>query len=397
MTETLKNGCVQEAEDSLAASVLRLRARSPFIGTLALFAKRTITRAVPTAATDGKTLYFNPDFTDRLSSAEMDGLLAHELLHAALRHPGRLRGRDPFRWNVAADVVVNGMIASEDGLELPAGGIRETELERHEAEEVYDLLGKNERMKPYEKYRQRYFEDLLPCPPGCDPGPMNGEDAAELKAHWDSALRQAATLQRMNGRGNLSAGLARVMAELDLPELDWRALLWRYLVRTPVDYGEYDRRHLWNRQYVEGLAGEKLRVFACIDTSGSIDQGELSQFLSEVRGILAGYAHVQVSLYYCDAAVDGPHDLSSVGDEIPPPKGGGGTSFCPFFEAVADETDPFGESVAVYLTDGFGEFPENPPSQDVLWVVTPGGLPNEGFPFGQVTRMTNSQQRLQQA
>ena len=138
------------------------------------------------------------------------------------------------------------------------------------------------------------------------------------------------------------------------------------------------------------MEGESVRVFVCIDTSGSIDQGELNRFLAEVRGILAGYAHVVVTLYYCDAALDGPHELASVSDDLPPPRGGGGTSFIPFLGAIQEESDPFGKSVAVYLTDGYGDFPEKPPPLDVLWVVTSGGLPNESFPFGQVARMAQS-------
>jgi predicted metal-dependent peptidase len=43
--------------------------------------------------------------------------------------------------------------------------------------------------------------------------------------------------------------------------------------------------------------------------------------------------------------------------------------------------------VAVYLTDGFGEFPDAVPHYPVLWVVTPGGLPSGGFPFGETARM----------
>jgi predicted metal-dependent peptidase len=70
-------------------------------------------------------------------------------------------------------------------------------------------------------------------------------------------------------------------------------------------------------------------------------------------------------------------------------KGGGGTDFRPFFEASAGgEPSRFGhERLAVYLTDGHGVFPKRPPRRPVLWVVTPGGVVDAKFPFGEVVRM----------
>jgi predicted metal-dependent peptidase len=43
--------------------------------------------------------------------------------------------------------------------------------------------------------------------------------------------------------------------------------------------------------------------------------------------------------------------------------------------------------MAVYLTDRFGSFPPKAPHFPTLWVVTPGGFPNDKFPFGETARM----------
>jgi predicted metal-dependent peptidase len=72
---------------------------------------------------------------------------------------------------------------------------------------------------------------------------------------------------------------------------------------------------------------------------------------------------------------------------VPPPVGGGGTSFRPFFERLAAERDSWIATVAVYLTDGYGEFPSAAPSDPLLWVVTPGGLDLSRFPFGEAVRL----------
>ena len=87
-----------------------------------------------------------------------------------------------------------------------------------------------------------------------------------------------------------------------------------------------------------------------------------------------------------DAQCHGPFRLSAHG-EIPQPIGGGGTGFRPFFEAVERNHNPHQNGVCVYLTDGFGDFPAQPPTLSVLWVVTPGGRNFEVFPSGETTRL----------
>ena len=52
----------------ISASLLRLRMRSPFFATLALFAKFIPTPNIPTAATDGKDIFYNPDFLQSLTT-----------------------------------------------------------------------------------------------------------------------------------------------------------------------------------------------------------------------------------------------------------------------------------------------------------------------------------------
>src|SRR5215472_9466882 len=124
----------------ITATILQLRSRSPFFATLALFARTILTETVPTAATDGRDLFFNVAFWNKLTPPQRLGLLAHEVLHAALLHVRRRGPRDPLLWNIAADIVVNGIILSQLGFELPAGHVRVQKLEHLSVEEVYHLL-----------------------------------------------------------------------------------------------------------------------------------------------------------------------------------------------------------------------------------------------------------------
>jgi predicted metal-dependent peptidase len=381
----------QDTARMVSAALLRICDRSTFFATLALFARVDISARVPTAATDGRDIFVNPEFFGALTAAEQDGLLLHEVLHAALLHVPRRGSRDPRLWNVAADIVVNGMIAN-DGYSLPAGALRDTQKEHLSTEEIYDLIVQNAQQvgpAPWSDLLDaRPGDSSLPADggmPGDDPGDAQSRRAA-LESYWRDAQQQARMVAESSLVGTLPAGLARELGSLSEARIDWRSYLWRYLVQTPNDFTGFDRRFVGQGLYLESLAGESVHVHVAVDTSGSVDQRALDLFLSEVRAILHAYPHLRCDLYYADSALHGPFPLTP-GGPVPPPIGGGGTSFRPFFERLETERDGWTATVAVYLTDGYGDFPSAAPSDPVLWVVTPGGLDLSGFPFGEAVRL----------
>ena len=377
-----------EIEKIISASLLRLQIKSPFFATLALFTSIRATAVFPTAATDGKDIFINPEFARSLSSPELDGLLLHEVLHAALLHVIRRGQRDSLLWNIAADIVINGMIAKERDFELPKSSIRDLQLEQLSVEEAYEFLIKNTTVYSFS------IADLLESPPSDCSGTNEGEGGslyqakqAALEAHWHNALQQAVVVARSsNSQGSIPAGMQRELGSLTKAQLDWRSYLWRYLVQTPTDFSGFDRRFIGRKLYLEALEGESVQVFVAVDTSGSISGEQMRMFLSEVWGILNAYPHLICELYYADAEAYGPYPLEP-NREIPRPVGGGGTSFIPFFKKIEINRDWSTVGLCVYLTDGYGIFPPEPPPMPVLWVVTPGGLGLEYFPFGEAVRL----------
>jgi predicted metal-dependent peptidase len=362
----------------ISAAIIQLRLRSPFFATLALFARIIPTPQYETAATDGRDIFISPKFWRGLTTAERLGLLAHEVLHAALLHVPRRGVRDPLLWNIAADIVVNGAIMAQEGFALPATPIRSQKLEHLSVEEIYHLLKEQPDLR---KMLRLLFADLLEGPGKLSPG-----EYAELEQYWGQALQQAKTLVEVLGQGTVPAGLLREITHLSPSQLDWRSYLWRFLVQTPTDFEGFDRRFVGQGLYLDALAGEKLRVFLAVDTSGSVGGKEMAHFLGEVRAILGAYPHLQATLYYADAACYGPYELTTDSD-LPKPRGGGGTDFRPFFETIERELDGSQQGVCVYLTDGYGTFPPNAPSLPVLWVLSPGGLSVGSVPFGEAVRL----------
>ncbi len=371
----------------LSASLLRITDKSAFFAALALHARIEASREIPTAATDGDAVFINPEFWNTLSSAEQDGVLLHEVLHAALLHVSRRAGRDPKIWNLAADVVVNGMILKE-GWTLPEKRIREPRFEHLAVEEVYEKLLREANVLP------PLDADLLEDAPsdvsekrgGARKGEGSKKSRKASDGFWKNAIEQAQLVAKSNRVGDLPAGILRELKSATRTQLDWRSYLWRYLTQTPTDFTNFDRRFVGRGMYLDTIDGESVRVLVCVDTSGSVDEGELQIFLGEVVGILRAYPHLECELFFADAEVHGPFPLK-VGAPFPKPMGGGGTDFRPFFTRIASHRFLANQTVAIYLTDGYGTFPERAPRCPVLWVVPAGGLEMEKFPFGEAVRL----------
>lgn len=105
--------------------------------------------------------------------------------------------------------------------------------------------------------------------------------------------------------------------------------------------------------------------------------------MAEVSGILEEVKPKELHICWCDSKLhrtdicDNPGDLNEIRRKGAP--GGGGTDFRPVFEYI--EENDLRPDALVYLTDGYGDFPERRPNYDVLWgsiLKTP-----EQYPFGE--------------
>jgi predicted metal-dependent peptidase len=370
-----------------------------------MFANFISSQSIPCAATDGRDIYLNPEFISSLPSEQQDGAILHEILHAALLHPLRLKEREPKLWNIAADIVVNGMISQQQGFDLPPGGLRDENLEHLSVEAVYEIL----RSTGTDRFDLAYPDLLTGTADNGVTETTSGNGAPparrlsqhqdslaerlhqrartlELTAYWKQALQHATASDTTSRWGKLALGIERELESSLAPQLDWRSYLWRYLVRTPTDFQGFDRRFIGRGLYLEALENESVRVYVAIDTSGSVSDSTLQLFIDEVKGIIGAYPHLVGNLYYVDRDAYGPYPLTN-DSPLPSPQGGGGTSFVAFFDRVAQTCDEHTQSICIYLTDGYGEFPIVAPSIPTLWVVTPTGLDLAQFPFGEAVRL----------
>lgn len=350
------------AELQIVRARTNLILQQPFFGALALRLKCIEDNTQETAYTDGRVIGYNADFVNKLSISKIIGLIAHEVMHPAFLHHVRRGARKPGKWNIACDYAINNILVKA-GFDLPEKGCIDPKYDNMSAEEIYSLLPDD-------------FDGpgANPDPGGCgavrDGPATTASQIMEEEAEWKTALAQAAHVAKQQGK--LPAGIDRMMEDLFEPQIPWRAVLQRFATEKAPDeitWSRCNRRFIGAGIYLPTRSNPNIMdsFVGVIDTSGSIGDKELREFMSEFEGIRNQMRPTTTYLMYCDAAVAavdefGPDDPLTVN-----PKGGGGTDFRPPFEWLAERG--ITPSVLVYLTDGYGSFPDQEADFPVMWCI----------------------------
>ena len=385
-------------EEIIQKCILQVRRECSFFGSLMLFAQIEKSKNLPTAATDGRKIFFNEEFLNSLSSQEQNALMLHEVLHMALLHVTRRQSRDPHIWNIAADIVVNDLIERNTSFPLPEGAIIDNRFQDKSVEYIYEAL-----LKSKKKYKLVITDILEPSNANSDESkkdsndvmePLSQEETDEIESFWKDKmeiLKNSSEHQLSNGKGSLPAGIEEEISTILEPEVDWRHALWKYVGKTPADFDDLDRRFIYKGLYLESLLTEAVEVSVCIDTSGSVSDELLKQFAGELKGILRSYPNVKCSLFFADTNLVGPYEIDRI-EQMPKAVGRGGTSFVPFFDYLkkhGEENNLLGNNkLSIYFTDGYGDFPSQEPNNPTMWLVCKDGLETQSFPFGEVVRIS---------
>lgn len=97
-----------------------------------------------TVATDGKNIYVDSNYFERLNEDDRLFIIAHEIMHIKFMHMYRLidkdgKKRDPELWNIATDAIINANL-ERDGFTIIAGDVNMPEALNYSAEEFYQIL-----------------------------------------------------------------------------------------------------------------------------------------------------------------------------------------------------------------------------------------------------------------
>jgi predicted metal-dependent peptidase len=337
-------------------AIMRSKEFCMFAGVLSV-GKVSFTDDIPTACTNGRDVIYNPEFIKSLDDKELNFVVLHEALHKVYQHMHlwkKLWKDNPMLANMAADYVVNYAIHEADELsnvaKRPESALFDLAYKNMTTKQIFDMLKKdNEYVKEQGGHDTHDWE-------GAEQ--LSDEEVKETAKQIDQALRQGEIIRgKMNGNKN------RSINELLEPKVDWREQLREFVNATcrNKDKSTWKRPHkrfLGQDIYMPSMIGESIgKVVVGIDTSGSIGDKELSEFLTEVVAICDDVSPSSIELLYWDTEVAG-HETYNQGDykalvQSTKPAGGGGTHVGCVNQYIKDKRiEP---EAVIILTDGYVE------------------------------------------
>jgi predicted metal-dependent peptidase len=333
----------------------------------------------PTMVTDGHRLMVCPSHVERLSAQELRWALANITMRLVFTHHLRSRvgQRNPIKWDIAADIVINAMLEGEkrDG--------------RSTVGTMWKDAIHNEHL--YEK-GNKTTEGVYHLLPDPTPGDIanrqgvaifDGSEAEMSEAEARMHVRVAQARDVARAAGNLSDSMARFVGVELTPRVRWQDQLRSFFTKraaTELSWARPSRRGLAQGILRPGKDGQGMEdILVAVDLSGSVSPDELQEFLTELRAIKVDCQPNMTHVLYFASEVT-HYECFAQDEELQlKPNGTGGTRFSPIFR-YAREHD-INPAAAVILTDlycaDFGPVPEYP----VLWTSTGSSGP---APFGEV-------------
>jgi predicted metal-dependent peptidase len=343
----------------------------------------------------------NPAFAAKLKDSELQFVIAHELSHPLLMHHDRRGHRNPLRWNISTDLIINRTlidVASAAGAGAftmpmdengkPIGIFADASQAEMTAEQLYSELP-----EPPQWLKDLYEQNDVPIGQGCgmdetDGDSDDGKTPDQLKREW----RECAAQSQIMGRqaGNQEGNLLADMLDVPDPKVRWSEVLRGALSRAIAEAGRDDVS--WSRRsrrstpeiILPGGITYKCKATVVIDSSGSMSDEDLGRCVAETTSIVNN-CRVPVFLVVHDHAVQEacwirPGAKGAVHSNIKKRmKGRGGTSFDGAYKRVEDEPGKF--NVMVHLTDGeVYDWPSKPASVRRLVVALVGSASTDAVP-----------------
>ena len=407
-------------EDSLGKASKELMWKEPFYGFFLLMLNKVWdNKRVPTAGVSKNGINYqlaiNEDFWTELSEAHRIGLLKHELLHIAYFHLSMyFNFPDKKMANIAMDMEINQYIDPEF---LPEGGVNiddypDLNLDRKAGcRYYYDMLKQAQQQKKEEGTSGDSNFDKM-----CDAmeqgegtvtiqvstGP-NGEMQISIPDHgtWEEfenlpeaekkliqkqmdRLLQECAEQTEKKRGNIPGHISDYLIEAnknEAPKFNWRGYIRRFTGTSTKVFTKKIRRKE-NRRYSDN-PGLKIKMrqhmLLGIDTSGSVSNTELAEFMSEIKHIHK--CGVDITIIQCDTTIRSIEPYNGR-DDIKV-HGRGGTLFDPVLEYYNSNLRKY--TSLVYFTDGECTA-DVTPKAPVLWVLSERSSMNDSLP-GKVIKL----------
>ena len=397
-------------QESLSKTSKSLMLQEPFYGFFLIMLNKVWHDAIGTAAVSKNGINYqltiSEKFWEPLSELHRIGLLKHELLHIAFNH---LTTFDLFQdkklANIAMDMEINQYI---DETWLPEGVIDIDDYSELNLEEragsryYYDKLQElQEKKKQNGSCGDGNMDKLLDALEGGKikvtigvPGDGDGDKEVNMPNHpWKEfenlpeaekqlienqmqRILQEVKSQTEKKQGHVPGEMKGIIKikEIVPPKFNWKNYLRRFTgISSKIFTKKIRRKENTKFPDMPGLKVKmKQKLMLAIDTSGSVCDDEVREFMNEMHHIYK--TGVDITLVQCDTYIrdiseyKGTYDLKL--------HGRGGTDFTPVIEYFNENTS---YTSLVYFTDGEASTHVNPRAK-VLWVHSEQSDINEDLP-----------------
>ena len=389
-----------EERNDIKEKVIRARVQMlfkyPFFAQLAIRLKLVeVTDAwCPTAATDGRNMYYNPHFFKVLTQAEITFVVAHEVLHCVYDHMTPMQeGWDKRLFNISADYIINMDLVKTGVGEMPAVGLLDWQYEGWNSVEVYnrlkELKDKGElppELQTLDVHIMIDEDGNIEVKDGSEGDGEAGEGkgnkpgkpklSKEEKQQIANEIKEAMINASQNaGAGDVPAGIKRMIDQMTAPKLKWQELVNANIescVKSNYTFMRPTRRG-WHSDAIMPSMERDQEIDVCItmDMSGSITNKQGMHFITEVHGMMQQFSQYRLRIWTFDTEVYGYDEFTSDdGRDITEFEllGGGGTDFmCNWKYMKENQIEP---QQLIMFTDGmpFGEWGD-PNYCDTLFVI----------------------------
>jgi predicted metal-dependent peptidase len=409
---------IPSAEETLARIERGLRMVTvplPHLAGLAAAVRTSIDDRVPTMGVFASgRMVANRQFVAKLRENELIFVLAHELLHLALRTHDRAKGSGRLEFNYAHDYIINDILRAELGFtHVPAGGLDMPGAKEKSAEQIViemrrdgdkmksktqvwngqetsarGALGRSGQGQPDNDEAGDVMDDAKERElfPECRNGQRQQKANVEREAAKSASLGKA--MGKKQGRGVDAGDVTQtVMAMRGMYKTPWEAALQKWIESVAPGERTYLRP---SRREVAGddvvLAGRKRESWmlnVVLDTSGSMSD-EIPRALGAIADFCEQLSVDEIRLMQCDVEVTGDEMLSPQTLANYQVSGFGGSDLTPAMRVLAEDGRV---TAAVVITDGDIAFPPEEMPYDVLWVVTQNVMRSFNPPYGRIVRM----------
>jgi predicted metal-dependent peptidase len=428
--------------DLLSKAAKDLMLGQPFYGIFLIMLNKFWSDRVPTAGVSKNGINYQLDINEKFFTQLTDnhriGILWHELLHIAFGHlTAYFKFSDKKRANIAFDMEINQYISKGylladdltheqyktlvDNIKTKVQqGLDNGSMTQEQAAEEYNKIPPRGIM--FEDYADKgwdakagsryYYDKLKEAQDEKDKNGTTGNEALDQlledmeqgnvpdHSTWGDfedlseaeqkliekqlqKLLSDAKEQTLKKRGTVPGeveGLIEI-EEIEPPKFDWRGYIRRFTGISNKVYTKKIRRKE-NRKFPDnpGLKIKmKQHMLLAIDTSGSVSDSELQEFMNEIHHIYKN--GVEITIIQCDTRINSIKKYNGEFElEI---SGRGGTEFDPVLEYFNDNLNSF--TSLIYFTDGECNTSVKPKGK-ILWVLSERSHMNENLP-GKVIKL----------